>query len=38
MVFGALGAVIGLTGVFWVLGAVMAAGCVIARRQRAARA
>jgi hypothetical protein len=24
--------------VFWVLGAVMAAGCVIARRQRAARA
>ncbi len=37
MVFGALGAVIGVTGVFWALGAVMAAGAVIARLQRAAR-
>jgi MFS family permease len=37
MVFGALGAVIGVTGVFWALGAVMAAGAVIARLQRVAR-
>lgn len=35
MVFGALGAVVGVSGVFWILGGVMAIGCVLARSQRA---
>jgi MFS family permease len=34
MVFGALGAVVGISGVFWILGAVMAIGCLLARAQR----
>jgi MFS family permease len=35
MVFGALGAVVGMSGVFWILGGVMAIGCLLARSQRA---
>jgi MFS family permease len=35
MVFGALGAVVGVSGVFWILGGVMAIGCLLARAQRA---
>ncbi len=34
MVFGALGAVVGVSGVFWILGGVMAVGCLLARAQR----
>lgn len=35
MVFGALGAVVGVSGVFWILGGVMAIGWMLARSQRA---